>query len=110
MINRAALIVRPKQPFLDWAAGLGSSLELPELEAEQTVYLIPVCESEEQAEAILDAVHIEVFERELWSWHADESTWPRTRDLETFREWFDIELHGVVEDLCEYELVDEDVD
>jgi len=110
MINRAALIVRPKQPFLDWAAGLGSALELPELEATQTVYLIPVCESEEEEEAILEAVHVEVFERELWGWHADESVWPRARDLDTFKEWFEIELHGVVEDLCEYELVDEDVE
>ncbi len=110
MINRAALIVRPKQPYLDWAAGLGEDGDVPELEAEQTVYLIPVFESDEEAEAILDAVHAEVFANELWGWHTDESAWPRNRDLETFKEWFEIEMHGIVEDLCDYELLDEDVD
>ena len=31
MLNRAALIVRPKQPFLDWAASLDDSGLVPDV-------------------------------------------------------------------------------
>ena len=34
--------------------------------------------------------------------------WPKKRDLKTFREWFAIELHSVVEDLCDYEIIKDD--
>lgn len=46
MLNRGALIVRPKQPFLDWAAGLDDSGIVPDVEGERTVYLIPQFEDE----------------------------------------------------------------
>jgi hypothetical protein len=110
MINRSVLIVRPKQPFLDWAEGLDDSGLLPDVDEEQTVYLIPEFGDDDDAQAILEKVYREVFENELWEWHTDESAWPAKRDLETFREWFTIELHSVVEDLCNYELTEEDDD
>jgi hypothetical protein len=40
MLNRGVVIVRPKQPYRDWAAGLGDSGLVPDPNAEQTVYLI----------------------------------------------------------------------
>ncbi len=43
-------------------------------------------------------------------WHTDESAWPEKRDLKTFEEWFAIEMHSVVEDLCDYEIIEEDDD
>ena len=110
MINRGVLIVRPKQPFLDWAAGLDDSGVLPNVTGEQTVYLIPEFEMPDEAQSILKKVYLEVFENELWGWHTDESAWPKKRDLKTFREWFAIELHSVVEDLCDYEIIKEDDD
>jgi hypothetical protein len=108
MLNRAVLIVRPKQPFLEWAAGVDDSGMTPDAAGEQTAYLIPEFEDDEEAEAILEMVHAEVFESELWGWHTVESAWPENRDLETFREWFTIELHSVVVDLCDDELIDEE--
>ena len=41
MINRAALMVTPAQPFIDWAAGLDDSGILPDPDGEKTIYLIP---------------------------------------------------------------------
>jgi hypothetical protein len=110
MINRSVLIVRPKQPFLNWAEGLDDSGLLPDVGGEQTVYLIPEFDGNEDAQAIIEKVYLEVFENELWGWHTDESAWPANRDFETFREWFTIELHSVVEDLCDYEIIDGDDD
>ena len=37
MLNRGALIVRPAQPYLDWAASLDDSGILPDPDGEVTV-------------------------------------------------------------------------
>jgi hypothetical protein len=108
MLNRAVLIVRPRQPYLDWAAGLDDSNILPDPEGEQTVYLIPSYDDDEEAWEILEEIYEEVFENELYGWHTDPAAWPQERDFDMFQEWFDIELHSVVEDLCDYEIADQD--
>jgi hypothetical protein len=48
MINRSALIVRPKKPYLDWAAGLDDSGVSADIKGDETVYLIPEIDDEEQ--------------------------------------------------------------
>lgn len=106
MLNRAALIVRPKQPFLDWATGLDDSGLVPDAAGEQTVYLVPEFESDEEGQRVLKLVYAEIFERELDGWHTDPSAWPKKRDFKTFQEWFSIELHSVVEDVVDDILVD----
>jgi len=110
MLNRGVVIVRPKQPYLDWAAGLDDSGIVPDPNDEQTVYLIPSYDNDEEALEILENVHPAIFDNELYGWHTDEAAWPQGRDLAMFKAWFEIELHSVVEDLCDYEIVDEDDD
>lgn len=73
------MIVRPKQPFLDWAAGLDDSGLLPDVEGEQTAYLVPEFEDDNGAQRVLKNVFAEVFERELFGWHTDETGWPKNR-------------------------------
>jgi len=107
MLNRGVVIVRPKQPFLDWAAGLDDSGLTPDPTGEQTVYLIPSYEDEEAAWEILATLYPAIFENELYGWHTDEAVWPKGRDFAMFKEWFAIELHSVIEDLCDFEIVDE---
>lgn len=108
MLNRGVLIVRPKQPYLDWAAGLDDSGLLPDPSDEKTIYLIPSFESDEQAWKIVEEIYSEVFENELYGWHTDETAWPQNRDFKMFQDWFEIELHSVVEDLCDYEISDDE--
>lgn len=108
MLNRGVVIVRPKQAYLDWAAGLDDSGVVPDPNDEQTVYLIPSYKNDEQAWEILEEVYPTIFENELSGWHTDESAWPPKRGFAMFREWFRVELHSVVEDLCDYEIFDED--
>jgi len=109
MLNRGALIVRPKQPFVDWALGLDDSGMAPPFEGEKTVYLVPDFEDPRQQEKVLEMVYEEVFENELWGWYTDEGGWPRDRTLAMFKEWFHIEMHSVVRDLCGYLMVDDDL-
>lgn len=107
MLNRSVLIVRPRPPYLDWAAEVDDTPDRPDPEDERTIYLIPSFESDEEAQQILEQVYETVFELELLAWDTDESAWPENRDFATFQEWFDVELHSLVEDLCDEEIVDE---
>lgn len=108
MLNRGVLIVRPKQPYLDWAVALDDSGLVPDPSDERTIYLIPGFEDDEQAWEILEDVYAEVFERELDGWHTDDAAWPKNRDFAMFQEWFEIEFHSVVEDLSGDEIIDDE--
>lgn len=72
MLNRGVVIVRQNQPYLDWAAGLDDSGIVPDPNNEQTVYLIPSYEDDDEAWEILEEVYPEIFENELYGWHTDE--------------------------------------
>jgi hypothetical protein len=108
MLNRSVVMVRPKQPFLDWAAQVNGADGPPDRDDERIVYLIPEYDDEQEAWELLEEVYEEIFESELYGWHTEESSWPQQRDFAMFQQWFDIELNSIVEDLCGYELVDED--
>jgi hypothetical protein len=108
MLNRGVVVVRPKQPYLDWAARLDDSGIVPDPNDEQTIYLIPSFDDEEEAWKILEKMHPSIFENELYEWHTDEGAWPKDRDFAMFKAWFEIKVYSVVEDLCDYEIFDED--
>lgn len=108
MLNRSVVIVRPAQPFLEWAAGLDDSGLVPDPHGEQTVYLIPSYDDDEEAWEILEDVFPAIFESELYGWHTEESAWPQERSFIMFQQWFSIELHSTVDDLCAYEIVDDE--
>lgn len=47
-VNRSAIVVTPKQPFLDWLQSVDSTsseLASADLGLEPTIYLIPECET-----------------------------------------------------------------
>ena len=89
MINRCAVIVRPKQPYIDWATGLDDSSMVPTDDDEQTVYLIPEYDVEGMAQ-LSEACEI-IFDSELEDWHLIIEDWPANRTFAMFREWFEIE-------------------
>jgi hypothetical protein len=104
MLNRGAVIVRPKQPFMDWASSLDDSGILPDREGEKTIYLVPEYEDDFEAIEVLSQVYDIIFEEELLAWHTRESDWPKNRTFAMFREWFDVEYHSIVQDICGYAL------
>ncbi len=69
---------------------------------------MPSSDDEAEAWDILATLYPEIFANELQEWHTDEAAWPQGRDLAMSKRWFEIELHSVVEDLCDFEIVDED--
>lgn len=110
MLNRAALIVRPLQPYLDWAKSLDDSGLVPNQADEKTVYLVADYGNDQEADQVLRGVYAEVFERELFAWHTDENDWPKKRTFAVFKQWFAIEMHSMVEDLCSDAIEDDDGD
>ena len=111
MINRAALILRYKQPFVDWINTVDPSSDLHDLTLadvgrERTVYLIEV-EDEEELTRGLTRHHEELFEQELFGWYTDPALWPRDRSLKRPKEWCSFELHTVVIDTGETPLEDD---
>jgi hypothetical protein len=100
MLNRAALILRYKQPFVDWINAADPSpsshtFTLAEVNHEHTVYLVEV-EDEDELAQWLARHHEELIEEELKGWYTDPA--PRDRSLKTLRPWCSFELHTVVVD------------
>jgi hypothetical protein len=99
MLNRSAVAVRPKQPFLDWVNSVeeGGSLTLADLQ--KTLYLVPDYEDPADAEKVLKRVYDDIFCRELEGWYTLESLWPQDRSLRVFKQWFEIEHFDLIEDV-----------
>lgn len=112
MINRSAVTVRGKAPFLAWLRGLpdpvDADLTLDEINNERTVYLLPDVADADDSSVVLSEYYDLIFESELEGWWTKESDWPANRDFELFGEWFDVEQHSIVEDLVDAPLFDED--
>ena len=113
MLNRAALICRYKQPFVDWINAVDPSptshmLTLEEVNEEHTVYPI---ELEDKAELgrWLSRNHRELFEQELSGWYTDPALWSRDRSLRMLKRWCSFELHTVVLDTGSSPLADDEL-
>ena len=107
-INRAALIIKLKKPFIDWLVYTSKEhdgddqLKAEEIETEgfdsKHVYLIPSYDYNEQYDRYLRKHAKEIFEDELMGWYTDPSMWPKDRSWKVFKEWFDYEIHTMVLD------------
>lgn len=90
MLNRAALILRYRQPFVDWINAVDPSpashkLTLEDVNHKRTVYLVEV-EDEDEVARWLASHHEDLSEEELRGWYTDPSLWPRERSLERLHE------------------------
>jgi len=102
-VNRSILVVKPRQPYLDWALALPdpTPVTLEHLRANCNAYLVPEILDPGDELAILQDHHAFIFEHELAGWMTDQDLWPQERDLQIFTEWFDTEFHSMVFELCE---------
>lgn len=98
-VNRCALVVRPKEPYLAWANGVDDGSDYG-ADQEHTVYLAPDFNSLAEMKRWLEDEYAAIFEQELRAWMTDEATWPSPRDFALFRAWFAVEYSSIVIDLC----------
>jgi hypothetical protein len=103
-IDRSLIILRPKQPFLDWARSLddeSKDITLESLNEDSTAYLIPEIWQDSDQEEFLKTCYDILLEEQLEGWWTDEAAWPQQRDLKMFLDWFEVEFHSLVFDLCD---------
>ncbi|HUL01373.1 MAG TPA: hypothetical protein VLX29_11070 [Nitrospirota bacterium] len=114
MLNRAAVVIRAKKPFIDWVQSLPGSADVDGqyIDQDSTIYLVPELTSDDETKEmneIISSIYQHIFEEQLTDWVIDESQWPKNRDIKTFKKWFTIEYHSVVSDLVGDYLEDDEV-
>jgi hypothetical protein len=110
-VNRAAFIVRPKGPYLRWAASLEDEAPAAAetLRDRVSVYLVPEDPTGQEETAPLADYFETIFTYELEAWSLDEDLWPRERDLATFHRWFAVVGESVIVDLGDEPLRSEEL-
>ncbi len=101
-INRAALIVRPKQLYVDWANSVddhGPRADLQELRANPSIYLVEDIDFLEDFTHLIDDYWKGIFQEQLNGWMRDQESWPDELTREMFLEWFDCELSTMIWDM-----------
>jgi hypothetical protein len=102
-VNRAVLIIFPKQPLIDWANrhNPNNKEECPKpMEHDQgNVYMIPEFDYPEDALAYVKQNLKCIFEYELMEWQTDENKWPEKRTWDIFEQWFHFSIQSVVVDI-----------
>ncbi len=114
VVNRTAVTVTGGRPYLDWTASTDSDanrgiLTVARAKTYGTAYLLPEVELEEDLQEWIEENAVWLFEFQLAAWTDDESLWPPTRDLKTFREWFRVDLHSVVVDVADDDIEGEEL-
>lgn len=101
MLNRVALTITRKQPYVEWANATDGPAPIVTYPADdrRTIYLAPDDGLEPDLAKLLDEFWEHVFEAELSMWMEDENTWPQSRTRQLFDEWFDAEVVAAVVDL-----------
>jgi hypothetical protein len=110
MLNRSAVTIKAKQPFIDWVLALPESEHVTrnDIDEDSTVYLLPDSFDDTTNDKLLQQFYQRIFEEQLSDWHTDEESWPKKRDVALFKKWFELEFHTVILDLVGDSLEDDD--
>ncbi len=101
-INRAGLIVRPKQPYIDWANSVDDDAPraiLQELRTDPSIYLVEIIDVLEDFDLLIDDTWEWIFREQLNGWMRDPGLWPEVLTREMFLQWFDCELSTMIWDM-----------
>lgn len=93
-IDRCAIIIKPLQPFLDWASNLYPN-EIEDI-GETRTYLIS--EDIDDVKAWVKKKFDKIFEFELASLHFNKKGWPQKRNYKMFQEWFQVDISTMIYD------------
>jgi len=114
LVNRTAISIVGAQPYIDWTRATGTPLDHGTVSVARatpygTAVLLPEFELEEDVQDWVEENAVWLFEFQLSAWTDDESAWPATRDLKTFRNWFRVDIHNVVVDVADTDIEGEEL-
>jgi hypothetical protein len=114
VINRTAVSITGAQPFVDWMRDTDAdfnkgAITVSRAKAYGSAFLLPEFDLEEDVQEWVEENAVWIFELQLSNWTETESTWPTTRDLKTFREWFRIDIHSLVVDVADDDIEGEEL-
>lgn len=98
-INRSAVILKPKQPFIDWINKFETENIITKLK-EATIYLVD--DEIDDLEKWLKKNYSDFFELELVEWNTNKKEWPQKRSYNMFKEWFNADISTFIYDLERY--------
>jgi dolichyl-phosphate-mannose--protein O-mannosyl transferase len=109
LVNRSYLIIHPKNPFWEWAAGSDNEIVYNSSDdTEGTLYLIE--EDFFDIEPIIEKHFKKIFINELSSITDEEENWPSERNFEIFSDWFRFDYGSIVMDFEKTDLKRESID
>lgn len=94
-INRSAIIVKPKQPFIDWHNSLYPDSKMDEIDVD--IYLVD--DNINDLENFLKKKFDKLFTMLLHDWHTNKKEWPQKRSYKMFNLWFRVEISETIYDL-----------
>lgn len=97
-INRYAIVLKPRQPFLDWYKGLYPTEDIEDEEIKGTnIYL--VSEDKADMELWLKKKFDLLFKYQLEEFSLDKKMWPQRRTYKMFKDWFQVDTSIAIYDL-----------
>ncbi len=113
MVNRAAVILKYKEPMVRWINESdpfddNPGITLASANEDCTVYLITNTDAE-NLQRWLTLNFKTLFQNELDGWYTDESLWPRRLTRKMFNAWFDVECHTVLLDTVGGAMMDDEI-
>jgi hypothetical protein len=105
-VNRQVVVVRAKEPFVEWINRISASekeptqFSLAEVNRDPHTFLIPHFDCVADAHEYLVGIKPLLFEMLLGGWYGDPELWPEDRTSEVFDEWFEVSIHTGVVDLA----------
>lgn len=102
-LNRNILVVRPREPFVEWAMSTDNDgLVTPEWAGSWvTSFLLPQFEDDEEALFWISETCEVMFEMMLNEWILIPELWPEERGWEAFQRWFSFEHIEMAWDLVD---------
>jgi len=94
-IDRYAVVIKPKQPFLDWVNSFITGERVEKIE-EANIYLVD--EDIEDLEKWLKKKYDKLFTLELDEWFSSKC-WPQKRTYKMFRQWFQVDVSTMIYDM-----------
>lgn len=114
VVNRTAVTITGAQPYIDWMRETDAdfnkgAVTVPRAKAYGSAFLLPEFELEEDLTEWVEENAVWLFEFQLSAWTENEPSWPPTRDLAAFRDWFRIDIHSVVVDMGDDDIEGEEL-